>query len=77
MDTEKFFDSEILRTIMTSLHAAGINQKAYRCWFKLNERTEISVATPAWNTETAEVLQKYLYKKEVVKYVQYYNMKFA
>ena len=55
VDTEKFFDLEILRTIMTSLHAARMHQKAYRCWFKLNERTEISVATPAGNTETAEV----------------------
>ena len=55
VDIEKFFDSEVLRTVMTSLHEAKINQKAYRCWFKLNEKTTISVATPAGTTEIAEV----------------------
>ena len=54
-DFEKFFDSEILRTIMTSLNEANINKKAYRCWFRLNEKTQISVATPAGTTETADV----------------------
>ena len=33
VDIEKFFDSDILRTIMTSLNEANINKKAYRCWF--------------------------------------------
>ena len=55
VDIEKFFDSEILRTIMTSLNEANINKKAYRCWFRLNEKTQISVATPAGTTETADV----------------------
>ena len=55
VDIEKFFDSEIPRTIMTSLNEANINKKAYRCWFRLNEKTKISVATPAGITEKAEV----------------------
>ena len=55
VDIEKFFDSEVLRTVMTSLHKANINQKAFRCWFKLNEKTMISVAKPAGTTEIAEV----------------------
>ena len=57
VDIEKFFDCEILRTIMTSLNEANINKKAYRCWFKLNAKTKISVATPAGTTETADVAE--------------------
>ena len=55
VDIKKFFDSEVLRTVMTSLHKANMNQKAFRCWFKLNEKTMISVAKPAGTTEIAEV----------------------
>ena len=50
VDIEKFFDKEILRTIMTCLNSENINKKAYRCWFKLNQKTAISVATPAGQT---------------------------
>ena len=46
-DIQKFFNSEILRTVMTTLKEANVNQKAYRCWFKLNKKTVINVATPA------------------------------
>ena len=38
---------------MTTLKEAKVNQKAYRCWFKLNENTTIRVATPAGMTNTA------------------------
>ena len=38
VDIEKFFDTEILRTVMTSLSEANVNKKAYRCWFKLSEK---------------------------------------
>ena len=55
VDIEKFFDTEILRTEMTSLSEANVNKKAYTCWFKLSERTEIAVATPVGLTKTAEV----------------------
>ena len=33
VDIEKFFDSDILRTIMTKINKANINKKADRCWF--------------------------------------------
>ena len=55
VDIQKFFDTEILRTIMTSLNEANVNRKAYRCWFKLNKQTQIAVATPVGLTKTAEV----------------------
>ena len=55
VDIEKFFDTEILRTVMTCLSEANVNKKAYRCWFKLNETTKIAVATPVGLTKTAEV----------------------
>ena len=55
VDIQKFFDTEILRTIMTSLNKAKVNRKAYRCWFKLNETTKIAVAAPVGLTKTAEV----------------------
>ena len=55
VDIEKFFDTEILRTVLTSLNEANVNKKAYRCWYKLNERTEITVATPVGLTKTAIV----------------------
>ena len=55
VDYEKFFDSERLRACMASLNDAKVNKKAYRCWFKLNETSVISVATPLGNTEKVEV----------------------
>ena len=57
VDIEKFFDLEILRTVMTTLNYANVNKKAYRCWFKLNSKTVISVATPAGLTKTAEAYE--------------------
>jgi hypothetical protein len=55
VDIQKFFDSEVLRTVMTTLNEANVNKKAYRCWFKLNEKTAIKVATPAGLTKSADV----------------------
>ena len=54
VDIETFFNSEISRTIMTCLNSANVNKKAYRCWFKLNKKTVISVATPAGMTTSPE-----------------------
>ena len=51
---QQFFDSEILCTIMTCLNYANVNKKAYRCWFKLNQKTVISVATPTGTTQTED-----------------------
>jgi hypothetical protein len=53
VDIQKFFDKERLCTIMTSLSSVKVNQKAYRCWYKLNEKTVFSVATPAGTTKSA------------------------
>ena len=39
---------------MTCLNSDNINKKAYRCWFKLNQKTAISVATPAGQTESKD-----------------------
>ena len=36
---------------MASLHTAKVNQKAYRCWFKVNKETVISVDTPVGRTK--------------------------
>ena len=33
VDIQKFYDSEILRTVMTTLNKANVNKKAYQCWF--------------------------------------------
>ena len=54
VDIKKFFDKERLGTIMTSLGRVQVNQKAYRCWYKLNEKTVFSVATSAGETNSAE-----------------------
>ena len=39
---------------MTSLSRVQVNQKAYRCWYKLNQTTVFSVATPPGVTNSAE-----------------------
>ena len=54
VDIQKFFDKERLGTIMTSLSSVQVNRKAYRCWYKLNEKTVFCVATPAGVTKSAE-----------------------
>ena len=40
---------------MATLREANVNQKAYRCWLKLNDNTTIGVPTPAGMTNTAYV----------------------
>ena len=55
VDYKKFFDSERLRAIMASLNYANVNKKAYRCWYKMNETTVISVDTPVGRTDKATV----------------------
>ena len=54
VDIQKFFDKERLGTIRTSLSSVKVNRKAYRCWYKLNEKTVFCVATPAGVTKSAE-----------------------
>ena len=55
VDIVSFFDREDIYDVMQSLHKIGVNQKAARVWFKLNEATEISVKTATGMTEEAFV----------------------
>ena len=55
VDYQKFFDSERLRAVMASLNYANVNMKAYRCWYKMNETTVITVDTPVGRTYEAIV----------------------
>ena len=40
---------------MQTLHEIGVNKKAARVWFKLNEGTEVAVKTAGGISETAVV----------------------
>ena len=40
---------------MASLNVANVNRKAYRCWYKLNKTTVITVNTPVGKTEKAKI----------------------
>ena len=42
---------------MTCLNSANINKKVYRCWYKLNQKTAISVATPAGHTKSGDAYE--------------------
>ena len=55
VDIIAFFDREDIYDVMNTLHKIGVNKKAARVWFKLNEGTEISVKTASGMTETALV----------------------
>ena len=55
VDFQKFFDSERLRAVMASLNVANVNGKAYRCWYKLNKTTVITVDTPVGKTDKRQV----------------------
>ena len=52
VDIVAFFDREDICDVMQTLHKIGVNQKAARVWFKLNEKTEIAVKTASGITET-------------------------
>ena len=55
VDIIAFFDREDIYDVMQTLHTIGVNKKAARVWYKLNEGTEISVKTASGLTETAHV----------------------
>ena len=55
VDIKAFFDKENIYDVMQNLNDIGVNKKAARVWFKLNEGTEISVKTAAGISETAHV----------------------
>ena len=44
-DASKFFDKEVLVDCMDELYQAGIDPRAYRMFFRLNEKTKIRVRT--------------------------------
>ena len=51
VDIVAFFDREDIYDAMQTLHDIGVNPKAARLWYKLNEGTEISVKTASGMTE--------------------------
>ena len=52
-DISKYFDKEILRDAMDTLHGAGITGKLYRLWFMINKDTQVRVKTSFGMTQTA------------------------
>jgi hypothetical protein len=55
VDIVAFFDREDIYDVMQTLHDIGVNPKAARLWYKLNEGTEISVKTASGMTERKAV----------------------
>ena len=55
VDISRFFDKENIRDVMNTLHRIGVNKKAYRTWFLLNQKTRISVKTGVGMTEECDV----------------------
>ena len=45
IDIVSFFDREDIGDVMQTLHNIGVNKKAARVWFRLNDGTEIAVKT--------------------------------
>ena len=56
-DMEKFFDKEGLVDTLHTMYTKGkISEKDYRLWFKLNNRTRISIITPVGETDNATIM---------------------
>ena len=55
VDIIAFFDKENILDVMDMLHEVGVNKKAARLFFKLNEGTEVAVKTAGGISETASV----------------------
>jgi exonuclease III len=54
-DLEKYFDKEMVEDAVLTCYERGANPKAIRCWYKLNDNTEIRVRTGAGVSEEANV----------------------
>ena len=54
VDQVSLFEKEQIIDVMDCLDAVGVNRKAARCWFKLNQNTQIRVNTAAGVTAPAE-----------------------
>ena len=55
VDIVSFFDREDIRDVMDAMEEMGVNRKAARVWYRLNEKTEIKVKTAVGMTETVVV----------------------
>ena len=55
VDIFAFFDREDIADVMQTLFKIGVNQKAARIWYKLNEATEITVKTASGVSDTKVV----------------------
>ena len=55
VDIISFFDREDIGDVLQTLFKIGVNKKAARIWFKLNEATEISVKTATGISESKVV----------------------
>ena len=57
IEMEKFFDKEgLIDTLHTMLTKVKISMSDYRMWFKLNNKTRISILTPIVVTEGATII---------------------
>ena len=54
-DIRRFFDKENIRDVMNTLNEIGVNRKAYRTWFLLNQKTRISIKTGVGMTKECDV----------------------
>ena len=55
LEIEAFFDREDIHDVMQTLHDIGVNKKAARVWFMLNEGTEVVVQTTGGMSDTVYV----------------------
>ena len=55
VDIGAFFDKEDIYDVMQTFHNIGVNPKAARVWYKLNEKTEIAIKTASGVTDTRVV----------------------
>ena len=54
VDIVGFFDNEQILDVMDVLDKVGVSRKAAKCWFKLNQNTQIKVKTAAGMSSAAE-----------------------
>ena len=54
VDIVGFFDNEQILDVMDTLDRVGVSKKAAKCWFKLNQNTQIKVKTAAGMSAAAE-----------------------
>ena len=54
-DIEKFFDKEMMEDAIKTCYDRKADPKAVRCWFKLNDKTQIKVRTGVGMSSPREV----------------------